>query len=299
MNKKITLWRQIIVCIICMFLLSSCDFEKTDKKTYYTDADGSKSYIINENHFTFDSYNILEVIVSDNEKFILYDFKSGNNESGIGEWIKDGVSYPIAFMDHDRKHPDGKHANIVIFPDDYYGYWSKSDVEGLSPVIAQINNDTENPGLYRWSDGAHPYNWEFENTKVSVEYITYTRNDLNSQFYIPEKAARFYSLNGENISFSSDELNLWFNGKTGEGYWTLDGIDIPIIASFNVSQFSFSVRYNTTDERQGILIFSATGTSVNDIVDYQAKFILNSFPQNCGYQPNTTILIKKTVNYIL
>lgn len=296
MNKKINLWWQPLICIFCMFLLSSCDLSKepSEQRTYFTDADGNLYYIVNENHFTFDGYNVLEVIVSDSEKFILYDIENDDAESGVGEWIKDGVSYPINFMDYDRKYLDGKHANIVITPNENYGnYWNESDCEGMPPVIAMINNDTENPGLYRWSEGAYPYNWEFEDVKIPVQYVTYTRNDLNDCSYIPEKAELFYSLNDESASFISDELHFWFDGKTGEGFWSLNDIDIPIIASFEKSQFLLSVRYNTADERQGVLIFSAIGTSVNDVADDHATFILSSFPQNCEYEPNISVLIKK------
>lgn len=297
MNKKINLCCKTLICFICIFLLSGCDLlsNPSDQREYFTDSDGTTYYIINENHFTFEGYNVLEVIVSDSEKFILYDIKDDDSETGIGEWIKDGVSYPIDFIDYDYKQRGGKHANIVITIGDYSreAYWNEVPTDEIPGVIAMINNDIENPGLYRWSTGAYPYNWKFENTKVPVQYITYTRDDLYDRIYIPEKAVQFYSLDNENISFVSDELNLCFNGITGEGYWTLNDIDIPIIASFDQSQFVFSVQYNTSDERQGILIFSATGTSVNDITDHSATFILSSFPQNCEYEKNTTLLIKK------
>lgn len=296
MNKKMKCLQKVFICFICIFLLSGCDLHQStsDQREYLTDSDGNTYYIINENHFTFEGYNVLEVIVSDSEKFILYDTENDDCESGIGEWIKDGISYPISFMDYDRKQLGGKHADIVISLDSYYGnYWKASDIEGMPPAIVMINNDSENPGLYRWSTGTQPYNWEFENTKVSVQYRTYTRDDLHERFYIPEKAAQFYSLEGENVSFVSDELDICFNGKTGEGFWTLNDVDIPIIASFDQSQFTFFVRYNTADERQGILIFSAMGTSVNNITDHSATFILNSFPQNCGYETNSTLSIEK------
>lgn len=296
MNKKIIPWWSALVCIICIFLLSGCDYLKktSDQREYFTDANGTEYYIVNENHFTFDGYNVLEVIVSDSEKFILYDTENDDGESGVGEWIKDGVSYPIDFMDYDRKHRAGKHANIVITQHtDCGNYWNTSDRDKTPPVLAMINNNSEDPGLYRWSKGAYPYNWKFEDTKIPVQYRTYTREDLNDRFYIPEKAAQFYSLDNENISFVSDELNLWFYGKTGEGYWTLNDIDIPIIASFDQSQFILSVYYNTTDEREGMIIFSMSGTSVNDITDNHATFILSSFPKNLGYESNTTVLIKK------
>ena len=73
----------------------------------------------------------------------------------------------------------------------------------------------------------------------------------------------------------------------------MNEIDIPIIASFDQSQFILSVYYNTTDERQGMIIFSMSGTSVNDITENRATFMLDSFPQNLGYESNTMIAIEK------
>lgn len=298
MKKSVTLRLVSLIFAIGALsaLLVGCDLFKnpSDETAYFTDENGLTYYVVNENHFTFDGYNVLEVIVSDSEKFILYDTQKDDRETGIGEWIKDGVSYPIDFIDYDRDHRGGKHANIVITPNEYYeNYWQISDRQEMPPVIAMINNDTQNPGLYRWSDGAHPYNWEFEDTKVSVQYRAYTRDDLNGLFYIPQKAAQFYELESGKTSFVSDELHLSFDGKTGEGFWMLNGVEIPVIASFDQNQFGFSVRYNTGDERQGVLVFSATGTSVNDMTDYSATLVLNSFPQNCGYEKIATLSIKK------
>lgn len=284
MNHKISLLLQVL---ICMFLLSGCDSSSVS-------SNGNECYIINENHFTFEDYNVLEVIVSDSEKFVLYDTEIDDYESGIGEWIKDGVSYPIAFMDYDNNHLSGKHANIIIVPNANYGiYWNTKDTDEMPPVIAMINNDTTNPGLYRWSTGAYLYNCKFETKKEDVQYLTYTNNALSDHLYIPEKVAYFYSSNKEDITFASDELNIWFDGETGEGFWTLDNIDIPIIASLDQSQFILSVHYNTADEKQGMLIFSMSGTSVNDITENRATFMLNSFPQNLGYESNTMIVIEK------
>ena len=258
MNHKISLLLQVL---ICMFLLSGCDSSSVS-------SNGNEYYIINENHFDY--------------------------ESGIGEWIKDGVSYPIAFMDYDNNHLSGKHANIIIVPNANYGiYWNTKDTDEMPPVIAMINNDTTNPGLYRWSTGAYLYNCKFETKKEAVQYLTYTNNALSDHLYIPEKVAYFYSSNKEDITFASDELNIWFDGETGEGFWTLDNIDIPIIASLDQSQFILSVHYNTADEKQGMLIFSMSGTSVNDITENRATFMLNSFPQNLGYESNTMIVIEK------
>ena len=216
MNNKNSLWWRALVCIVCMFLLSGCDFLKSppEEREFFTDDNGTEYYIVNKNHFTFDGYNVLEVIVSDSEKFILYDTQKDDSESGIGEWIKDGVSYPIGFTDYDRDHLSGKHANIVITPNEYYeNYWQISDRQGMPPVIAMINNDTQNPGLYRWSNGAYPYNWEFEDTKVPVQYRTYTRDDLNDIFYIPQKAAQFYSLESEKLHLYQMNSILALMGK--------------------------------------------------------------------------------------
>lgn len=148
-EKSKTLCSLLLQVLICMFLLSGCDSSSVS-------SNGNEYYIINENHFTFEDYNVLEVIVSDSEKFVLYDTEIDDYESGIGEWIKDGVSYPIAFMDYDNNHLSGKHANIIIVPNANYGiYWNTKDTDEMPPVIAMINNDTTNPGLYRWSTGAY------------------------------------------------------------------------------------------------------------------------------------------------
>lgn len=295
------------LCVICITLtFAGCDsLEQTSaSRVYYTDEHGEEYYNINDNYFTFEGYNVLEVIVNDSEKFILYDYEKDQGETGYGEWIKDGVSYPIDFIDSTCNYPGGRHGNIVISKEEgvsyssgeyrrKYDFWEDDIHDKTPPVFAMINNDQENPGLYRWSDGAYPYNWEFEKTKVSVQYKTYTREDLHDRVYIPEKLAQFYSSNTDNTSFSLNGLDLSFNGKTGEGVWKLNGVDIPIIASFNQDEFTLSVRYNTKDEREGLEIFLAEGTSVNDIKDNCATFILKSFPKNCGYENKTTQIIQK------
>lgn len=105
---------RLFICFICLLgtsLLVGCIVDpnsSTSAKKTFTDVDGTVYYIINENYFSFDSYNILEVIVSDSEKFILYDTEDDNHESGIGEWIKDGVSYPISFMGYIKLFTDSQ-----------------------------------------------------------------------------------------------------------------------------------------------------------------------------------------------
>ena len=295
MNKFMLRLNKVCLSFSCILLLTGCNFLSNTNTPDKTNPEENEYYIVNQNYLSFSDYNVLEVIVSDSEKFILFDTRDDDSESGIGEWIKDGVSYPISFIDHDRNHRNGKHPNIVICPFLYHNdYWDDSIVSDMPPVIAMINNDQNNPGLYRWSEGAYPYNWTFEEEKIPVQYVTYTREDLHGDNYIPEKAAKFYSLKDSNTLFTLDELNLCFNGATGEGTWTLNESTIPIIAKFNQDYFSFYVYYNTDDERDGVLIFSGEGISVNDITDEQAVFTLSNYPKHCNFETLSSITIKKT-----
>jgi len=297
--KSVFLW---IVITALVTVLSGCWFEEQplEIEESYTDSEGNVHYIANENHFKFDMYNILEVVVSETERFILYnyDYTEENSLSGTGEWIKDGVSIPIYFDDGSHSTLYG-HDDIVIQYDISSIYYKdnmipEDEFENKHWHIAKIHNDTEKPGL-SWCTSAnsyYPYNDKYGD-EIDVEYKVYTRDDLSDGKYIPERAKSFYSANDKhNVSFVSNEIGLKFDAKTGKGTWALNDKSYTIIASFNQEDFTFSVRYDTKDQMNGYEIFSGKGKSIDEnVVVYDLTFL----PDNCYDDTLTTIEIKKQI----
>lgn len=270
---SVALLMQVVLFLI--FSFTGCTFfiEKPEPEEIYTDENGNVCYVVNKNHFKFDTYNTVEVVISDEERFILYDIEDDDAENGFGEWIKGNFSIPIYFSEYSYGDTSYKHTDIVIFSDQYDVYYA-GGADDYPHIIAKIHNDVGDPRLY-WcttSNNYFPYRDEY-GEEVSVEYKMYEGN-FGESSYVPERARDFYRSIG---TYSCAELELEFD-STGNGMWTLNDTTYPVIVSFNEELFSFSVRYNTTDERDGYLIFSGEGTEIS----------VNEASYNITFKPNNT-----------
>ena len=109
-----------LLSIIIVFGLTLCFtgcplfIEKPEPEETYTGDDGIVYKIVNKNHFKFDTYNTVEVIVSDEESFILYDVENDDGEHGTGEWIRGNTSIPIYFEEYSYGDATYKHTDILI-----------------------------------------------------------------------------------------------------------------------------------------------------------------------------------------
>lgn len=183
-----------IIIIISIINFSSCLFDGESHKyeEMYTDSNGDTYYIINKNHFEFDTYNALEVILSDTERFILYKQSKSDSLYGRGEWIKNDVSIPIYFSEDTYGYGYYKHGDFVIIYDVLSPYYEENMLPQIiasktSNFIAKINNNPEKPGLC-WCISANdraPYRDKY-GEEIVVQYKTYTINDFKEDEYIPE-----------------------------------------------------------------------------------------------------------------
>ena len=143
MKKNILINRMRIILLLFLLsvVLNSCSiFEnlKTTQETY-TDPYGKVYYVVNKNYFKFDFYNVLEVIISDTEKFILYDNVDDQKESGIGEWHKNGVVLPVCFDNYARTSDTVHDDIIVMYHESAMAYIDTNALPEMTPFIAKIN----------------------------------------------------------------------------------------------------------------------------------------------------------------
>lgn len=253
-----------------------------------TDSADNEYNVLNKNYFRFDIYDTLEVIVSDNERFVLYDHVKDQAEEGIGEWIKDGNSLPVRFY-NDNGTAYNIHGDIIIYPNaDACRYLGLDVSHQLTPFVAKIKNDSEQICLYWWESGNYPYNDQYGD-KVSVKYRTYQRSELDQWAYIPEKAYSFYSgLDQETAVFSCTEASFSFSGFSCLGTWTINGEEIPVKAVFDKENFSFYLLFNTADDRNGEIIFEGAGESITETEAIYTIMICPNF-----YDENSTIKLIK------
>ena len=265
--KKICFVIKMITCIVIIIwimMFVGCTFVNNDTRETYVDPSGNAYTILNKNYFRFDTYDTLEIIVSENERFVLYDCTNDHAEEGIGEWIKNGTSIPVWFY-NDNHMAYNIHGDIIIYPnEDACRYLDQDDRQQLTPFIAKIKNDTEHVCLYWWESGNYRYNDQYS-SEVSVNYKTWKRSENNQWAYIPERAYSFYSISNQGTTYICEEAFITFDGNTGLGTWTVNGQKIPVIASFDKESFIFILRFNTTDDRKGKVIFECAGESINEM----------------------------------
>lgn len=276
------------ICLLCIFFTGCSLFEGKKYDESYTDSDGNTYYIVNKNYIDFSVNNVLEVVVSESERFILYgyDFETTTPEQqmecGYGEWIINGKSIPIYFSNDNYGSSLYLHGDILI---SYYNYDGEDMrlTQSDSIYIAKIKNNPKQPEL-RWCiDGEYVYAPKFSEDIVTVKYRTYTRTEgmkdipSNPSVYVPISESPFYSIPEDTSALYKFELyeeKFVFDGRTNNGTWTKNGIENPVILSINEESFSFTVCYNTDDEKNGQVIISGYGTWLSDS---KAKYNVNYF----------------------
>ena len=265
-----------------------------------TDRDGNTYYIINPNHFDFSHQNVLEVVLSDTEWFVLYGQKDKNNESGYGEWFVDGESIPIYFRT-DQDFATYLHDDILIgYIDSAYldDGKDKRPEKSDSRYIAKISNDSEDPWL-RWCiDGDYIYSPKFAEEYISVKYRRYRREEcgdvewLSKSDYVPLSQSPYYAIPDDMTAvYASADGSFAFDARTEEGTWTVGETVVPVIGSFDMGRFTFSLSYNTGDERQGQVLLTAEGTKLcEDKAEYRITYRAEEF----GNVTLTALVLQKT-----
>lgn len=267
-----------IAIMIWLSSLTGCDlFSEKEYDEVWTDSDGNVYYIINDNHIDFSKNNVLEIVVSESERFILYDYDydapdpGHKSERGVGEWIIDGTSIPIHFQNDNYGYNSYLHGDILIAYDDYNGE-DKRPTPSNSIFIAKIKNDPTHPEL-RWCiGGSYVYSPKFSDQITTVKYRTYTRTEgvkespLNP-VYVPLAQSPFYSVPDDMKALYKFELAedfFEFDATTGRGIWNRNGTSYPVVLQIDKEAFTFSVIRKTTEDTNGQLILSGEGICLNE-----------------------------------
>lgn len=291
--------------VFSLLALCGCNFSNIvyENSITSTDVDGNEYVILNPNHFRFDTYNVLEVVVSETEKFLICDQDPNDGkEVGCGVWIKDDVIIRIWVGQDDgptRPNSVGLHGDFIIGIDDsspyseYYTEMANAYVEERgSNYVASIKNNPDNPGLQWWVDGDFAYNYRFSEEITPVEYKTYTIEDAYREFTLPEPVYRFYTVEKEEaVTYTCQEAGFQWDGATGKGTWISDGKTISISVKLDEEQFALEVTCDTEDEFAGKLLYSAKGTSINETT---AIYSVETTPN--ALDPIKTLTIQKINN---
>ena len=161
-TKALRIISVILAAMMTVSIFAGCDIDLVNTAEIGGDenngGDGKMS------PYNFESYNTLELTVSDKEKFVLtiepelVDDSDPDNMrfAGYGDWHKDGLVYPVYFFEKEfndiEEAPNGCRGFIIVYdfrrvaeyevyvPDDFY-------------AIAMIINDSNNPMIKRWVSG--------------------------------------------------------------------------------------------------------------------------------------------------
>ena len=271
----------VMTVVFSLFALCGCNFSNIVYENSITSTDdaGKEYVILNPNHFRFDAYNVLEVIVGDTEKFLICDQDPNDGrEGGPGLWYRNGmVAYIWAWDDNDIGKVHGNLFVEIRYPRPYTEYYvdvaslnfeptkNHKDYPSGVDYVACITNDPDNPGLQWWVDGVFDYNCRFSEEITPVEYKTYTIEDAYRKFTLPEPVYRFYTAEKEaSVTYSCEEAGFQWDAATGKGTWVSDGKTVPISVKLDEEQFALEVTCDTEDEFAGTLLYSAKGTSINE-----------------------------------
>ena len=224
-----------------------------------------------KNFYTFEENNTLEVIVSENEKFILY-FPANETyiheqtgepwHSGYGEWIKDGVAIPVSVMEEpeDNGHiffkanfENYEYRGLWVYYNAEYAEYFKCEESLPDPLasatgcpIAMIINDSNNPTMKRWdSPGASSTHGDWEDEIITVACSTYSRSGNDKWNYVDDDYWSFtHWEENEEVIYSCEKWNFSFNAKTGIGEWNVNGTTVPIMITFKKREYLMQI-YNT------------------------------------------------------
>ncbi len=284
----------LVTMLLLLVIFSGCRLpEQPERKPIetFTDSSGNSYRILNENYFRFDSYNVLELIISDTEKFVFYDNEKDDKERGFGEWHKDGAVFPIEFFDYSST-TTWLHGDILVWFNKGALAYLPPDVQiEKTPFIAKIDNDSENPTVSWWKSGDYLYNASFDE-KIPVECVMRTRSEEERWSFIPDQAYDFYNVeDGQKVTYSCPEGNFQWDAATGEGIWTVNDIEVPIRVYYDIQSFQLFV-YEKTDNKYSYvwdMIFSFTGHTIDAT---SAVYLVDSAPDIYEYGPDTFTVVK-------
>ena len=279
---KRSVWIKYLLLILCMILLatqlSGCMFLHWSGFFEFIEEDVLPPEPTVFNPIDFKTDQVLVVTVSETNWFVLYDVKNNGVPDtvakGCGEWFIDGNIYEVEFVAESWDLEQHLYGNLWIkFPD--LGYEHEDNVGIPLPIpdsfsyIAKISNDPLDPWLCWCTEDALNFldKPKFSEERIFVTYRQYRREDSRLEIYeyvcldesdyyvIPDDLTAQYATEGGSIRF---------NGRTGEGIWMVDETAIPVIGNIDAGRFTFSLTYNTHDERQGKTILTAEGTKLCD-----------------------------------
>lgn len=269
-DMKLSACKKLLICLlaVCFALgLWGCDLSNLvyESTITSTDADGNEYVILNPNHFRFDTYNVLEVVVSDTERFLLHDEDPADNaEMGPGLWIKDGVTYSVWFYsagEYGKKF----HGDLIISAYGCYDAYTQSYAPLSGVYIAAVKNDPEKPGLQWWESGDFSYNVSFSKEVTPVAYHTLTVDDAARRYRLSEGAYAFFTVTeGVQTTYTCPEAGLRWDGATGLGTWEDGGKIYPVRVEFDEKEFSIAVTSATGDEFEGKRIYSGKGQTISE-----------------------------------
>ena len=290
---KRSVWIKYLLLILCMILLASqlsgcglLPYIFAEAIVILSDALKEEAPTI-QNPIDFQELNVLVVTVSETSWFVLCNAE-GQNGQGRGEWLVDGISIPILFEVESHDEEKKLWGNLLISYDygeyDYHTEGNdKRPASNESIYIAKISNDPEDPWL-RWCIGGHYfYSPKYAEEQIPVTYHQYRReeafNDSWNLDYVPLSQSPFYTIpDGMTVRYREKTLDFYFDGRTGEGIWTVGETQYPVLCTFDIGRFTFTMCYNTEDEKKGQMILTAEGTRLGEvntayrITDYADEF---------------------------
>lgn len=240
-----------------------------------------------QNPINFQKQNVLVVTVSETSWFVLCNAE-GENGQGRGEWLVDGISIPILFEVESHDEEKKLWGNILIHVDGDYHFYEEGNEKRPYPndsiFIAKISNDPDDPWL-RWCiDGSYVYSPKFAEERIPVTYHQYRRFEAGDASwgrdgYVPLSQSPYYAVPDDmTVRYREKTLDFYFDGRTGEGIWTVGETQYPVLCTFDIGRFTFTMCYNTEDEKMGQMILTAEGTRLGEvntayrITDYADEF---------------------------
>lgn len=288
------------ICLFLLIVLLGFNFNGC-----FSQEDDPYSAKERPEYFHFDTYNVLELEISETNRFVLYYAKRYDkireesglySVGGIGKWINGSSSTLVTFY---QGSENTKKRYITIDYASNTPYFSDIGVprekyEQTSGLIAKLDNNTENPLLY-WCESCNPhppYKEKF-GLPIPVSIKTYTEEDIDADNYIPPEARAFYDKT-EDAIYSCEEAGFWFDAKTMKGTWKIRDNEYSVIAAFDEKWFHFSLHYATEDEHHGILIFKAYGIG-NSVSETQMAYEIETMPDYCYDESFKEFTITKTI----
>ena len=292
------------IVVLLVALLTACEIRQPPEVDgSYVDKNGETYFIVHENHIDFAKNNVLEVRLSDNEWFVLYDSSYGapdprhEQERGYGEWFVNGERIPVLYYNEeygDLAYEHYLHDDILIRYDGYSGEDKRPFPSG-SIFIAKIINNPDTPGLKWCIDGNYVYSPKFSEEVTEVVYRQYKRTDiLEYAPYISLLDSPYYHIPDDlTVRYREKNLDFYFDGRTGEGIWTVGETQYPVLCTFDIGRFTFTMCYNTEDEKKGQVILTAEGTRLGEV---NSAYRITDYADEFTGDPSAELVLLK--NYV-